>query len=473
LNQNADGRPQSRQGNWSVLNMKLESGKNQHSSPRSRFGACVLLAVALMPGVATAQSFALNEHSTVELGRANSGATVQADDASAAFSNPAAMTQIQRPTYSASLSGISGDAVRFVDGGSVDVVGLPLGPPAKDFLDDGLIPALNVIYPVADRWTLGLAVTAPFGLSTRYPDQWAGRYQAVNSELLTVNINPSVAYKVSDALSVGLGVSAMYADAELSNAVDFGAVCFKVLGPSTCTPLGLDPQAADGRVAVRGDDWGFGFNAGLTWTPVPVVLVGLHYRSEVKQKLSGSAAFTVPDPAKVLTTGGAFTDTGASAKIDLPATLEAGVQWRATDRMTLYADVRWRGWSSVEELRVRFDNAAQADAVDELRYKDATRLAVGLDYRLDNGWILRGGIAHDDTPTRAMYRTARISDDDRNYYALGASWLASDDWQLDFAYNRVEIADHTFDHVGDFSERLRGNYEGAADIVSIGFTWRP
>jgi long-chain fatty acid transport protein len=226
-------------------------------------------------------------------------------------------------------------------------------------------------------------------------------------------------------------------------------------------------------VVVKGDDWGFGFNAGLTWTPAKDILLGLHYRSEVKQKLSGSADFTVPTAARVLTTGGAFSDTGASAKIDLPATLEAGVQWRATEQLTLYGDVRWRGWSSVDELRVQFDNVTQSDAVDELRYKDATRIAVGLDYRLNDHWTLRGGIAQDETPTRDAYRTARISDDDRNYYALGASWAAGDGWQLDFAYNRVEIADHAFDHVGDFSERLRGAYEGAADIISIGFTWRP
>jgi long-chain fatty acid transport protein len=223
-------------------------------------------------------------------------------------------------------------------------------------------------------------------------------------------------------------------------------------------------------VVVKGDDWSFGFNAGLTWTPVKDVLIGLHYRSEVEQKLSGSAHFTVPPAAKVLTTGGAFKDTDASAKIDLPATLEAGVQWHATKRVTLHADIRWRGWSSIDELRVRFANQAQADAVDELRYTDTTRTAVGIDYRLNDRWTLRAGIAQDETPTRDMYRTARISDDDRTYYALGASWIGGDGWQFDFAYNRVEIADHAFDHIGSFSERLLGYYQGAADIVSIGLT---
>src|SRR5690606_19311172 len=100
------------------------------------------------------------------------------------------------------------------------------------------------------------------------------------------------------------------------------------------------------------------------------------------------------------------------------------------------------------------------------------RFAVGADYRLDEAWTVRAGVAFDETPTQPEFRTPRISDDERMYYAVGASWRASDSWEIDFAYNRVEIEDHDTDRTGSFGDRLVGHYSGAADVFSLGATYR-
>lgn len=435
-------------------------------------GAACLIAALAATGEARADSFALNENSTVELGRANAGPTTQTDDASAAFGNPALMSLFEAPTFTASLSGVFGADESFRDAGSTDITGAPLGPGAENFLDDAAVPALHAVYPLDGRWALGLSVTAPFGLATSYESSWAGRYQAIESELITISINPSVSYRLSDTLSIGAGLSAQYAEATLTNAIDFGVVCLGALEPAACASLGLLPQSADGLAAIEGDDWGYGFNIGVAWTPSETLRIGLAYRSQVDHELEGDADFTVPPQAAVLTAGGAFADTGGSAALDLPATLEAGVRWQASERATVYANLRWRYWSSVEELRVRFDNPAQPDAVEELHYEDSGRIAVGLDYVLSEDWAVRGGVAYDETPTQHEFRSARISDDNRLYFALGASYTGWDGWQVDLAYNRVEIEDHDFDHVGNFGDRLLGEYSGAADVVSIGLTRR-
>ena len=434
--------------------------------------ALALTVACAVSGPAFADSFALNENSALELGRASAGATTQTGDASAAFGNPALMSLFEQPTFTAAVSGVFGAGESFTDAGSTDLLGAPLGPGADNFLDDSAVPALHVVYPIDRRWAVGLAVSVPFGLSTSYDPNWAGRYQAIDSELKTVNINPNVAYRVSDTLSLGLGFSAQYVSATLTNAIDFGAVCLGALDPATCFGLGLAPQAADGRVSVDGDDWTYGGNVGLAWTPTPDLVVGLAYRSEIDHELRGDADFDVPAQAALLTAGGAFVDSTASAKIDLPATLEAGVRWRASERATLYLDARWRYWSSVQQLRVHFANPAQPDSVIQLHYEDSGRVSVGLDYALSDHWAVRGGLAYDETPTQDEFRSARISDDNRMYYALGASWTGWEGWQVDLAYNRVEIDDHNFDHVGSFGDRLVGRYEGAADVVSIGVTRR-
>jgi long-chain fatty acid transport protein len=434
--------------------------------------ALALAAACAVSGPAFADSFALNENSALELGRANAGATTQTGDASAAFGNPALMSLFEQPTFTAALSGVFGSGESFTDTGSTDLLGAPLGPGADNFLDDAAIPALHVVYPIDRRWAAGLSVSVPFGLSTSYDPNWAGRYQAIDSELKTVNINPSVSYRVNDTVSVGLGISAQYIDATLTNAIDFGAVCLGALPPATCVGLGLTPQAADGRVSVKGDDWTYGYNVGVAWAPSQNWLLGLAYRSEIDHTLRGDANFDVPAQAAPLTAGGAFIDSPASAEADLPATLEAGVRWRASERATLYLDARWRYWSSLQELRVKFANPAQPDAVIPLHYEDSGRVSVGLDYAVSDHWTLRGGLAYDETPTQDEFRSARISDDNRMYYALGASFTGWEGWQVDLAYNRVEIDDHNFDHVGSFGDHLVGRYEGAADVVSIGVTRR-
>lgn len=433
--------------------------------------ASVLAAALLAAGDADAESFALNEYSALDQGRGNAGAAVQTDDASAAFANPALMTLYDRPAVTIAMSGVTGDSERFLDAGSVDVTGAPLGGEAADFLADGAIPALHLVYP-AGRWALGLAITAPFGLSTSYDSDWPGRYQALDSELETINVNPSAAFRLTDALSLGFGVNAQYVEARLGSAIDFGAVCFGALGPATCAGMGLAPQAADGSVLVEGDDWSFGYNAGLAWTPSERWRVGVTYRSAIDHELEGGADFTVPAAAAALAASGLFADTGARAGLRLPATLEAGVLWRASERVTLYGDIRHRYWSRFDEIRVRFDNPLQPDAVEPAHYENTTRYAVGLDYRLNDRLIVRAGYAYDESPTNEAFRTARLADDQRRYYALGASWFASDNIEIALAYNRVEIDDHDYDRTGRFGERVRGAYEGAANVFAIGLTKR-
>ncbi|NWG47138.1 MAG: outer membrane protein transport protein [Alphaproteobacteria bacterium] len=180
----------------------------------------------------------------------------------------------------------------------------------------------------------------------------------------------------------------------------------------------------------------------------------------------------MPAAAAPLTATGAFADTNGSAALDLPASLEAGVRWQAREDVALFAVVRWLDWSRLEALRVRFDNPAQPDAVDELNYEDAWRFGIGADWAVSPRWTLRAGFAYDTSPTQTEFRSARIPDNDRQIYALGASWTPDPRWQIDIAYNRVTLDDTAFDQTGDFGDRVRGTVQGHADVLSIGATWR-
>lgn len=435
----------------------------------ARFAAAVAAAGALLlcPN-ARADSFAINEYSANDLGRAVAGRTTQTDDPAAAFGNPALMPLFEERAVSGTLSGIFGTS-DFDDRGSTDVLGQPLsGGDTSGFLQDAVVPALHYVHPLNRRWSAGVSVTVPFGLATKYRPGWPGRYQALESELQTININPAIAYRVSPELSVGVGLNAQYADATLSSAIDFGAICLQA-ARGACP----GPQQIDGFSEVSGDDWSLGWNAGLAWQPSTDWRFGLTYRSGIDHELEGDATFTVPAAAAPVTAGGAFSDAAGAAALDLPASVEAGARWHATPRWTWFASLQWTQWSSLEELRVVFDNAAQSDSVDELNYEDSWRVGIGADYALSDTWTLRGGVAFDDSPTQDAFRSARIPDNDRQIYAIGATWTPrASNWQVDLAYNRVEIDTTDFEQTGEFGDRLVGEVSGGVDILSVGFVRR-
>jgi hypothetical protein len=144
-------------------------------------------------------------------------------------------------------------------------------------------------------------VSAPFGLETSYDRGWVGRYHALASKLETTNVNPTIAYRPTDWLAIGIGADVEYAKARLTNAIDLGGVC-EIFGaqaglpPGACTALGFPPQSVDGVVKISGDDWGAGFNAGIMVAPWRTTRIGLAFRSD-RPRLDGRATFFLPKKA--------------------------------------------------------------------------------------------------------------------------------------------------------------------------------
>ncbi|MCB0357992.1 MAG: outer membrane protein transport protein, partial [Bdellovibrionales bacterium] len=222
----------------------------------------------------TASSFAagfeLQEQSGIGLGQAFAGATAGYGDGSEVYWNPAAMMAIDGTTASASLHTII-PSTSFDDGGSnlPALGGVPLvGNDGGNGGEVALVPnAYGVTDLIPDKLKFGIGLNVPFGLETQWDDGWTGRYQALKSELRTINVNPALAMNVTDNVSIGVGASIMFLDAELSNAIDFGTIGVATLGPTTAGSLGLLPQQADGKVTLNGDDTAYGVNAGVMIRP--------------------------------------------------------------------------------------------------------------------------------------------------------------------------------------------------------------
>ncbi len=292
-------------------------------------------------------------------------------------------------------------------------------------------------------------------MTTDWGRTWVGRYHATKSSLLTININPSVAWRVSEKLSVAAGVNLMYAQAELGNAIDFGAVVGQ-------------PQTADGHVTVDGDSWGYGWNVGLLWEPTACTRVGVHYRSRVKQEIDGTAEYEVPAAAApIVGATGRFTDTNAETEVTLPDSLGISLYHALNPRWALLADVTWTGWSTFDELRIKFQNPAEPDSVTPWDWNDTLRLAVGANYQLNACWLLRTGLAYDQSPIPTETRTPRMPSNDRFWVSVGATYRMNRHWSFDLHYTHVFLLSGHIDQPSLTAGTLVGDVDAQVDIVGL------
>ncbi|MGE5622750.1 MAG: OmpP1/FadL family transporter [Bacillota bacterium] len=434
-----------------------------------RFALAASTALAA-PGLSHAGGFALNEMSAASLGNAHAGAAAVAQDLSTVYFNPAGLTRLSGRGFMVSGSALRPSA-EFENRGSVSAAGPLTGGNGGDAGSWALVPALYYAMEVSPDLRFGLGLQVPFGLTTEYDAGWVGRYQALKSDLITVDINPVLAYRVNDAVSIGGGVSAQYVNVELSRAIDFGSVCVGVAGLGTCSAIGFLPQARDGSVTVKGNDWGYGFNLGAMFAPEARLRFGIAYRSKVSHELSGSANFTKPAglPAPIAASP-TFTNTGARASVDLPDSLSLGAYVDLDPKWSVMADLTWTHWSRFKELRIRFDNGAP-DSVTPEEWRNTYRLGMAVNYRYNDMWKLRGGVAYDQSPVETAFRTPRIPDNDRVWLAFGAQYKPSRQDSWDFGYAHLFVHDSSINKAEPpVGGTLTGNYTNDVNILSVQYS---
>ena len=378
------------------------------SIKKNALATVALTGIAVAVSSAYAAGFQLTEQSSLGLGRAYAGAGIVGDDLSAVFYNAAGMTLLPGTQIQAGSVFIEVDA--------------PFNNTAGQQIENGrlkgqAIPAGYITHQVNDQLWLGLGMTVPYGMGTEWDHNWIGADHGNQSMLMTIDINPNIAYKVSDKLSIGAGISLQYAKAELGQS--------KFNHP-------VAGNLAD--VVVNGDSWHCGFNLGVMYQPTETLRLGLAYRSQIGHDASGDAKFT-GDPA-ILMYGQAsgvmtqMTTNDFSVRVTTPDTIMATATWEATQDLRLSGLIRWARWSNLDQMDI---HALGKDSTNIYNWEDTWLFSVGADYRVNNEWTVRGGIAYEtgavDNPKN---RPATIPDVDRVWLSLGASYNYSKQIQFDF-----------------------------------------
>ena len=431
---------------------------------RIRLAAFLVLAAMAfaIPGEALAAGFQVRENSAAALGTAFAGAAVSTDDPSIIANNPAGMTGLAGNQLSGDLSIVIPSVV--FSGMGVNAARQPIsGGNGGDAGSAQPVPAFYGLYDASPDLKFGLAMSAPFGLATQYNSDWVGRYQAIKSNLEVININPNVAYRITEWLSIGAGPAIQHASAELSNAIDSTAVA-RLANP--LLPRGL--TLADGFARVTGDAWSIGYNVGILADISSEFRLGASYRSAIRQRLDGSATFNVPAP---LVAAPQFHNASTQTDLTTPDVVTLAGSYQISPVFTLLAEAQWTNWSVVKNLQVlRADGSVVSQQPEQ--WHGTWFGSIGASYFPTANWTIRGGFAFDPTPVPNQFRTARLPDADRYWLATGIGYRLSADLRVDAAYTHIFVGNAPISEVSQTGDLLVGRYSNHVDILSLSATWR-
>lgn len=400
-----------------------------------------LLATAMLlaAGGANAAAFQLAEVSTSGLGRAYAGEAAIADNASVVATNPALMSLFKTAQFS--TGGVYIDS-RINMNGNVDAAvksltmsfTKPGSASQRNVVPGAFVPNLYFVAPVNDKFALGAGMNVNFGLKSEYDDSYDAGVFGGKTDLSAINLNLSGAYRVTEGLSLGLGVNAVYANAQVERnagiivdsvqdkqiqqalkAVDSQTKIHEYLTSKDKSVVSLQDRAA----------WGFGWNAGVMYQFNEANRIGLAYHSKVDIDFTDRTATSLGKKDIVAGKTGNLTFT-------LPDYLELSGFHQLTDKLAVHYSYKYTHWSRLTKLNASYENGEKAFD-KELQYSNNSRVALGASYNLYEKLTLRAGIAYDQAASRHQ-RSAAIPDTDRTWYSLGATYKFTPNLSVDLGY---------------------------------------
>ncbi len=423
-------------------------------------GILVLLAVTFIlcsiPN-AYGSGFAIYTQGASSLGQ-GAATIAHTDDPSAIFWNPALINKLQ---------------------GTQIQLGTTLIFPSRKFKSDSCGNTFktepDVFYPSTlfithkfnDKISAGLGVFNPFGLATKWPDDWEGKYLATNSEMRTFNINPAVSYQITPNIAFAAGVDFLLLDATLEKKINQSAILSSYLGFPVSVP--------DGGQKFKGDGTGIGYNFGILLEPHRDISIGASYRSEINVDIDGDNSFNLPDPSLSAT----FPNTPGNADLTLPQQVHVGIYYKGLDSLTFEVALRWEGWSSYDQLKINFDKlvADSKTSVTSKDWKDTYSVSFGAKYQLNESVAFLAGYLHGGNPIPDKTFEPSIPDANTHLFSIGTT-IKQKKFKVDLAYAFQKLQSRKKNNsitdpvsgMSDFS--ANGEYNSYLHMVGVSLTYR-
>jgi long-chain fatty acid transport protein len=429
---------------------------------------CSRLAVALVLCLVTAapalaEGFALYEYSA--RGLALGGTTVaRKPDPSAVAWNPALLTRLPGTQ-------VMGGVTLVRPSGTMDM-DLPDGSHYRAKLKDSVwtIPHLYFTHQINDDFTFGIGEFSRFGLGFEYPHDWPGRFNVYEVALTSTSINPSLAWKATDKLSLAGGVEIVYVNLDLKK---------RSLGPvynaqgQVAGSMEVDANIQDASA------WGIGANLGAHYQFSDQWAAGLTYRSPVRVHAKGDMEYSyvrnngpAPDQAAEANYGNLFKDGTASSTVVLPESITGAIAFTPIPEVSLEVAATWTRWSRFRHLNIHIPDPLP-DAQNNKFWSNAWRIGVGVEYSPTDWLDLRLGYTYDESPMSGEYADYLVPTNSRDIYSLGVGFKYNS-WTMDIGYAYIAARQRTYrtnNETGVLDSKTnRGNHTQLLSL-SIGYTF--
>lgn len=416
---------------------------------RHRMVRCIACAAALpifALTMATAQAAGLwlYEQGTPDVGTATAGMAARAEDAATAFANPAGMTRLEESQAMVGIQPIYGDfkfdtdAATFGGGDGGNAVGwVPSG-------------GLFYVHSLSSDLKLGISAGSYLGLGIDFDDDWAGRYYATKSELMTVFTKASVGYRINDWLSVGAAAGLVYGKLDYKAAINNA----------------LDARP-DGRLEFKDNDTTVNYNLALLIEPSAGTRIGLTYITKVDLEFRDDNKITGAGPLlnAALRLSGIQ---GSTSQLDytLPKQLMLSAYHELSDELAIMANIGWQNWSEFGQVGVSLAGPNARSLEMDANFSDTWHYALGARYWLDSSWSVSAGVAYDSSPVSNADRTIALPVDRQYRYAVGLQYDLRKDLTLGAAYEYMDAGDAPVSQTGG---PLQGDLQGDFDSAAFHF----
>lgn len=402
-----------------------------------QWGIIVLLSSSILPQTAFASGFKIETQGAKATGMGTAFVAV-ADDPSAIAYNPAGIARLEGTNIYLGTTAIIPTIKYESPSGVSDETAYQVFYP----------PHLYIASKASERLSIGLGIFSPFGLETKWSKTGPVRYAATESAIETVNINPTVAYRISPTLSIGAGIDYMKSKVVMENMVNQSLV-----------------GGSDGELNCKADGDGWGYNAGLLFTPAKTINLGIAYRSRIKVDYNGTTTFSNIAPAIQPLFFGSTYKTESSTDLTFPDVLSFGISYRASEKLTIALEAERTGWSSYDKVDVDLKNevpaAGFADSTTKKDWRDTWTYKVGIEHLLSERLALRGGYMYDHTPEPESTFDPRVPDSDQQDVSIGLGYKL-DKLTIDAAYMAAFYKDRNVNN-----SILSGTYKGFAHFVGL------
>ena len=388
--------------------------------------------LVVFPGIIVAGGFQLNEHGAKPMGLGGAFTAI-VNDASAVYWNGAGLSYLEGTNL---LLGAA------IIGPSTSFRGVSPAIDKSSMKSQTFVPPhFFASHKISDAFSVGLGASVPFGLGTKWSEDWMGRYLAVETELQTISFPLVISWAILENLSISVGGSYSFADVTIAQA-------------NSQTPF-----VGDAFIHLEGDDKSaFGYNAGIMWKPMKELSIGASFRSEVDYSFEGTATATGAEQLAALLPKGNIT-----ADLTTPMNIQGGIGYRVIEQLQLSADFQWVGWSSYDKLAVDFEDPAYDDISRPRNYEDTYAIRFGAEYFLDDNLSFLGGIYFDKMPVQPEYLSPSLPDADRLGFSIGADAHITENFGVSGSFLYIRSSELTVTNSREiYTPYEEGNEESAS-----------